>query len=242
MKVIGFVGSPRKDGLTDKLVNSILNGAASTGAEARKIYLIDYRIEHYTPTYHGAPEELNELCESADGIVVGAPIYNGDINGLTKSFLDTVRIENSNGKYGLGITIAGGTGRGLLSGIQSIYHFFYHRQIKGINPTPVSRFNLEEAMESLYDSGIELVRLCRDTPFKFQNFVDLIEHYETIPYMKTDFLDEIMMLAEQLIQTTKSESKEQAEAEYDSALRLIEKGEKVTAVKHAVEAYTLLYY
>lgn len=242
MRIIDIVGSPRKNGLTNNLVSKALEGSASVGAEVEKVHLIDYKVKPYTPTSESAPDKLSRLCESADGIILGAPIYWGDINGLTKDFMDTVRIKNANGKYGLGITIAGGTGKGLISGIQSIYHFFYHREIKGMDPTPVSRFNFEEALGSLYNSGIKLVRLCRDEPFKFQNLVDRIEYYETLPYMNLDFLDEILMLVEQLIRISNGKAIEQAKAEYDRALGLLEKGERLVAVKHAVKAYDLLYF
>ena len=67
----------------------------------------DYKIPFYTEEAK-CPEELNRLCEEADALVIGAPVYYGDINGLTKDFMDTVRISNANGKYGLGISIAGG--------------------------------------------------------------------------------------------------------------------------------------
>ena len=58
-------------------------------------------------------------------IVLAAPVYWGDINGMTKTFLDTVRISNCSGKLAMGIAIAGGTGKGLTSGVQTIYRFFF---------------------------------------------------------------------------------------------------------------------
>jgi len=39
MKVVGFVGSPRRDGNTDVLVRKILQGAASQGAQTKVFYL-----------------------------------------------------------------------------------------------------------------------------------------------------------------------------------------------------------
>jgi multimeric flavodoxin WrbA len=42
MSVIGIVGSPRKNGRTNALIDAALKGAESKGAETRKIYLVDY--------------------------------------------------------------------------------------------------------------------------------------------------------------------------------------------------------
>lgn len=44
MKVLGLVGSPRKEGNTDLLVSAILNGAAASGHETEKVYLYDFDI------------------------------------------------------------------------------------------------------------------------------------------------------------------------------------------------------
>jgi len=116
--------------------------------------------------------------------------------------MDTVQIRNANGKYALGVAIAGGTGKGLCSAIQSIYHFFYHRQLRGIDPTPVSRFNFEEsrfnfeeALRSLYDSGKKLAEISRN-PKPFNDLRERIEYYEKLDYMNYTFLDEILLLAE----------------------------------------------
>lgn len=243
MKIIGIVGSPRKNGLTNRLVGEALRGAGSIDdVETKKIYLIDYDIKPYTEDRRFGPEELSRLCEESDAIILGAPVYWGDINGLTKDFMDTVRIKNANGKYALGICIAGGTGKGLLSGIQTIYHFFYHREMKGIDPTPVSRFNFDESLKSLFQSGRKLVKLCREKPYRFNDLTDRIEYYQTLPFMNQDFIDEIYMLAGQLLKISKSEKVEEARALYLKAGSLLNQGRRVEAVKYAVEAYNLLYF
>lgn len=239
--ILGIVGSPRKGRLTDQLVTRALEGVKSVGVETRKIYLVDYDIKFHMEGRKGCPEELSELCEEADAIVVGAPVYFGDINGLTKDFMDTVRISNANGKYALGIAIAGGTGKGLCSGIQSIYHFFYHRQLRGVDPTPVSRFNFEKALKNLYQSGKKLAGLSMENK-PFNDLRDRIEYYEEFGYMNYTFLDEMVLLAEQLIETSKEEDLSKAKKEYETAKSRIRVGERIKAVKHAVKAYDILYF
>jgi len=239
--ILGIVGSPRKNRLTERLVSRALEGAEAAGGETHKVYLIDYEVKFYREGVKCCPDELSSLCEEADAIILGAPVYYGDINGLTKDFMDTVRIRDANGKYALGTVIAGGTGKGLCSGIQTIYHFFYHRQMRGIDPTPVSRFNFDRALESLFESGKKLVELSKERkPFK--DLWDRIEYYERLEYMNHTFLDEIMLLAKHLIESSKSPKLAEAKKEYELAETLIDQGKRVEAVRHAVKAYDLLYF
>jgi len=239
--ILGIVGSPRKNRLTDRLVSRALEGVRAAGEEAEKVYLVDYEVRFYREGEKCCPDDLSVLCEEASAIILGAPVYYGDINGLTKDFMDTVRIRDANGKYALGIVIAGGTGKGLCSGIQSIYHFFYHRLLRGIDPTPVCRFNFERALDGLFRSGEKLARLSEERrPFK--DLWDRIEYYEGLPYMNYTFLDEIMLLAGFLIDISKSPKMDEAKREYEEARRLIGRGMRVEAVRHAVRAYELLYF
>ncbi len=238
---LGIVGSPRKGRLTDHLVSKALERAESMDIETKKVYLTDFDIEFYVEEGMGCPKRLSEICEEADAIVLGAPVYWGDINGLTKDFMDSVELQNANGKWALGIAVAGGTGKGLSSGVQSIYHFFYHREMRGIDPTPVSRFNFERALGSLYESGRKLVELSK-TKIPFKNLQDRIEYYEKLEYMNHTPLDEIMLLAEQLMDISKGEKRQKAEKEYTIAQSLIIKQKRDEAVKHAVKAYEVLYY
>ncbi|MBN1579435.1 MAG: NAD(P)H-dependent oxidoreductase [Anaerolineae bacterium] len=251
MLIVGFVGSPRKDGRTSALIDAALEGAASAGADVQKLYLVDYDIRAFTgaggPDDRYCPEVLSALCEKAGAIVVGAPVYYGEINGLTKDWMDSVRIRNSNGKPALGFAIAGGSGKGLLSGVQSIYHWFYHRQVRAIDPTPVSRFNMQAAQESLKKSGTRLVEMAQDVhPFSGERrddrWADVLAYYATLPYFDCDPLDEFLMLARQLIALSNGDEVEQAQAELDQALILIENGQRSEGARHAVRAYEILYF
>jgi multimeric flavodoxin WrbA len=255
MLVLGIVGSPRRNGRTSALIDAALAGAASAGAETRQVYLVDYDVRPFTGQGGSAdanafcPEGLSALCEQADALVVGAPVYYGEINGLTKDWMDSVRIGNSNGKPALGFAIAGGSGKGLISGVQSIYHWFYHRQVRAIDPTPVSRFNMQVAMESLQASGARLVEMAQDVrPFpgaaRDDRWAGVLAYYATLPYFDRDPVDEFLMLAKQLIDvSTETAAKiAQAQAELDRALALVAEGKRSEAAVHAVQAYELLYF
>jgi len=251
--VLGIVGSPRKNGRTNTLIDAALAGAASNEARTQKITLVDYDVRPFTGSGGSAeahtvcPAELSELCEEADAIVLGAPVYFGDINGLAKDFMDTVRITNSNGKPALGFAIAGGSGKGLISGVQSIYHWFYHRQMRAIDPTPVSRFNMEAASSSLRESGDWLVDLAKHKrPFPGERsddrWADVLAHYATLDYFNSGPVDEFILLAQQLINISTGDVAAQAQAELVQALALIEAGDRSACARHAVRAYELLYY
>ena len=239
--ILGIVGSPRKGRLTDQLVTRALEGAESAGLETKKVHLADFEVPSYSEEAK-CPEGLSRMCEEANALVIGAPVYYGDISGLTKDFMDIVSISNANGKYGLGISIAGGTGKGLCLAVQSIYSFFYHRQIRGIDPTPVSRFNFKKIQERLYVSGKKLAELSRETK-PFQDLWDRIEHYEKLPYLKHTFLDEILLLVEQLIDISANKpALPKAKQEYEIAKSLIAEGKRSESAKHVVKAYDILYF
>ncbi len=242
MLIVGVVGSPRKNGLTNRLVREALAGAESAGAEVKIVYLIDYDIRPWTPEHPKAPEELNEIMRKADGYIIGAPVYYLDINGLTKDFLDTVDLGDSNGKPGFGITIAGGTGKGLVLAIKSIYYFFFCKSIRALEPLPVSRFNFEPALKKANELGRKLVEEAKERrPFK--SLEERIRYFNNIKYLDRDMVDEILLLAEQLIQSSpKQEYREEAMSYYRKAKELISRGEKNKAITYAVKAYELLYY
>ena len=253
MVVLGIVGGPRKNGRTDMLVDAALKGVESRGVETRKVYLVDYEVRPFrgaggtTEAYQYCPVELSRICDEADAMILGAPVYWGDINGLTKDFMDTVRIPNSSGKPALGIAIAGGSGKGLLSGVQSIYHFFYHKQMRGIDPTPVSRFNLQEALGELRTSGARLADLSREE-FSFSGetwddrWPEVLAYYADVRYLNCDPVDEFVMLAEQLVKTSGGGEVEKAKAELDRALALVAEGKRAEAGRHAVRSYQILFF
>ncbi|MDW7733302.1 MAG: flavodoxin family protein [Methanolobus sp.] len=98
MKVVGFVGSPRKNGNTDVLVQQVLDGAVEAGADVEKFYIneMDFRGCqgcNYCRAVDGC--KLNddmtkayEALKNADGIVFGSPIYFFQFTGQMRQFID----------------------------------------------------------------------------------------------------------------------------------------------------------
>lgn len=253
MTVLGIVGSPRKNGRTNELINAILCGVGHEGVATKKVFLIDYEIKAFTdPTGSNegsqyCPAALSEMCGEADAIVLGAPVYWGDINGLTKDFMDSVKIAGANGKPAVGIAIAGGTGKGLLSGVQSIYHFFYHKQMRGIDPAPVSRFNMEKTLEALETTGARLAKVSQHKePFPGETrdarWPAVLAYYASMGVLARDPVDEFIMLAQQLIDISEGDEVDEAKELLDRGLTLIEEGKRGEGAEYVVRSYQTLYY
>jgi multimeric flavodoxin WrbA len=243
MKILGIVCSPHKDDRTNKLVTKAIEGSEEAGGQTEILYLTDYDIPQWSEGHKIAPSGLSEIVDRADAYVLGAPVYYLDVNGLAKDFMDVVSMPNSSGKPALGIAVAGGTGKGLTSALKSIYYFFFCKEMRGINPLPVSRFNFDKSLKEAYDSGILLVKLSEDRK-PFINLTDRIAYHHSLRFMNCDIVDEILLLAEQLLEISveKEAEIEKAKTEYEKARRLIEQGRKVESIKHAVKAYETLYY
>ena len=101
MKIIGLVGSPRKGGNTDTMVDCILEGAKSKKAEVEKVYLQDLDIRPCQGAFSCEarkrcvlPDDMQPLYETlqqADGIVIGTPIYVGNVSEPLVNILDRCR-------------------------------------------------------------------------------------------------------------------------------------------------------
>lgn len=241
--ILGIVGSPHRLGLTSRLVESSLRGCRERGAETRVIHLVDYEIKPWTDETRRAPEELNTLLRNADGYILGAPVYYLDVNGLTKDFMDTADFGDANGKPGLGISMAGGTGKGLVLAAKSIYYFFFCKGIRGIEPLPVSRFNYEKALKRAYQLGRYLAQAAEQRR-PFRSLGERLEYFTKLKYMDYDMADEILLLAGHLLEASpkNDELKEDARRAYERAMGLIEQGDRLGAIRFAVEAYELLYF
>ncbi len=108
MKIMAFNGSPRKKWNTAILLQKALEGAASQGAETELIHLYDLRYigciscfacKTIGGTNYGKCAVQDDLTpvfsrlEQTDAIVLGSPIYWGDISGEIKSFLERLLFQ-----------------------------------------------------------------------------------------------------------------------------------------------------
>jgi len=98
MKVTGFLGSPRLDGNTSRLVDAILEGAKEKGAETERFNLNGMKINPCQACYscrkYGdcvQEDDMQRLYQdilSPYPIIIGFPIYMWQMSGQTKCFID----------------------------------------------------------------------------------------------------------------------------------------------------------
>ena len=109
MKILALIGSPRKGGNTDILVDRILEGSEKKGHTSDKIYLYKYKIspctdcrkckegKHVCPIKDGM-QEIYPKITHADLIIFGTPIYYYGPTGQMKLLFDRMRPYGANGK------------------------------------------------------------------------------------------------------------------------------------------------
>ena len=101
LRVLAISGSPRRDGNTERLIDSVLDGASSAGAVTAKLRLADLRIEFCRgclACYPGGrtrcavhDDDMTDVVAAmsrADVWVLGTPVYCYGPSGLFKVFLD----------------------------------------------------------------------------------------------------------------------------------------------------------
>ena len=98
MKGIGIVGSPRKGGNTETLVSHILSGAKDRGAETRLFHLSTMAIggcegcgycrSNPHCKRNDDMQTLYSEIKSANGLVIGSPVYMWQMSAQTKLFVD----------------------------------------------------------------------------------------------------------------------------------------------------------
>ncbi|MDP2980837.1 MAG: flavodoxin family protein [Candidatus Omnitrophota bacterium] len=98
MKALGINGSPRIGGNTDILLDKVLEGAESKGAETEKIILNNLKFSPCQECegmrgggeciIHDDMHELYKKIKDADILVLASPIFFGSLSAQTKMMID----------------------------------------------------------------------------------------------------------------------------------------------------------
>ena len=97
MKVVGIVASPRKQMNTDTIVQRILDGCQESGVSVAKIHLNDLEIQACQAckiqdgsgcVYQDDMKQIYEVFETADGLVLGTPVYYNTVSSQMKLMID----------------------------------------------------------------------------------------------------------------------------------------------------------
>ncbi len=114
MKACGLIGSPVKNGNVDLLVNQVLAGAASRGAEIKKISLNDLQIKTCqscdvdpAPGYCIYTDDMQQVYDALDAcdlLVLGTPVYFDTVSAQVKLMIDRCNcirpyIRQADGSY-----------------------------------------------------------------------------------------------------------------------------------------------
>jgi len=102
MKVLAFVGSPRKASNTDLVVSAILQGAIENKYTTEKVYLYDADIEpcqdckackkgSFKCALKDSMHQLYPSIEEAEVLVFGTPLYWYGASAKMKLFVDRLR-------------------------------------------------------------------------------------------------------------------------------------------------------
>jgi len=116
MKVLAINGTYRAEGTTTRLTRSLLEGAASLGAETEMVMLRDCRIEFCTnclQCYRDKESAIGpcnidddvgmivEKIRDADGVVFASPVHNGFVTGIMSTFVERISFRVSTSKRGV---------------------------------------------------------------------------------------------------------------------------------------------
>ena len=125
MKILGINGSPRGSRSQPlRLVNAVLDGARSAGADVEFVDICRLDIEYCkgcTVCYERGEcvkfddfPGLYEKMLASDGIVLGSPNYIDSVSAQIKTMLDrmadAIHCQAFVGKYGCAVSTAGGSG------------------------------------------------------------------------------------------------------------------------------------
>ena len=99
MKIIGFNASPRKSGNTAWIINKILEGAKENGTETELFHTGELDIKpccgclgckkgNMECVINDDMQELYRKIKDADTLILGSPVYMGQMNGQAKVFTD----------------------------------------------------------------------------------------------------------------------------------------------------------
>jgi multimeric flavodoxin WrbA len=227
--ILGLVGSPRTDGLTNQLVSNALAGATRAGTNTELVQMSEYVVnacrdcqpwvcaDNLKCTYEDNNlEVLSEKILRCDGLVLGAPVYWGDTTAMVrlliiKIFRIYARTRPLMGLPAYGIAIAGGTGNGLVSGLRPLYHFFRFMWMRAIEPLPVTRFNFKLANIGAGESGYNLAKMTKQ-PFETRDNRDF--WYDNLPYLTDTNAEERRLLAAVAYQGVSEEKKAEVKGDW----------------------------
>src|SRR5208283_981536 len=146
MKVVGFNGSPRKEGNTAVLIQKVFREMENEGIETEFVQLSHKSIHGCASCYQclekknkrcavndDAANEYIEKISGAQGVILGSPVYFMDVTPEMKALIDRVGfVSRSNGgmfRNKVGCLVAAARRTGAVHTLDSMSHFFLSMDI-----------------------------------------------------------------------------------------------------------------
>jgi multimeric flavodoxin WrbA len=141
MKVVGFNGSPRKDGNTSILIQQVFKELEKQSIATELVQLSEKEIrgciacsqciknkDQRCAVKKDAANEYIEKMLGAEGIILGSPVYFNDVTPEMKALIDrTGYVARANGrmfKNKVGAAVAAVRRSGAVHTLDTINHFF----------------------------------------------------------------------------------------------------------------------
>jgi len=156
MQILAFNASPRKKGNTSTIIQAVLNGAESEGAETVHVRLHDLDMKgcqgclacRKKPGECAQKDELSpylEMIKTCQGIVFGAPIYMYRICGQMKLLVDrmySLYISREEGGYDS--AVPPGKNYAVVVSQGAPGEDQYHRSVRWLSGMAGSGFGMQE--------------------------------------------------------------------------------------------------
>lgn len=146
MKVIGINGSPRKDGNTAILIQTVFKELEKEGIETELIQLSEKSIEG-CKACRACQKNRNRQCINtddffnecfmkmlaSDGIILGSPVYSAGVTSQMKALIDraSIVLAANRGlfKHKVGAAVVAARRGGAISAFDTLSHFLHSKEM-----------------------------------------------------------------------------------------------------------------
>lgn len=152
MKVVGINGSPRSDGNTYTMIKTVFEVLEAEGIDCEMIQLSEKAVRGCIACYRCVQkkdgkcavvnDDLNSILDkmkSADGIILGSPVYFADITSEMKAVIDrTGMVARFNGnlfKHKVGAAVVAMRRAGGIHAFDTMNHLFQISQMFVVGST-----------------------------------------------------------------------------------------------------------
>lgn len=185
MKVIGINGSARKGGNTSIVMNEVFKPLKNAGIETELIELADVTMESCSACWGCAGKQncirhqdafqgVFHAMLKADGILLGSPVYTGNITSSMQAFLERCGVVTDLNKgllkHKVGACVSVARRAGSMSALDTLQHFFLTQDMFLVGSSywnmaygqlPGDVVNDHEAMETMRNLGENMVFLLK---------------------------------------------------------------------------------